>query len=217
MTRRDLLALFAAFLFGLVLVALCPKARADCGRTRGACYTPAVAVSNYQTYTPAVSAVAYQTVAVPYAVQVPAYSASYQPAASLPPELTLLLQQLSDRAISQEQRLQRLEGPTATANAETTRPGVMPPAQPEARAPSSVWTSCIKCHDGAAAQADGHVLFANGLPTHWDAPTLLEVVDRVTRPPDAKGAMPKGGPAFTGEQVEAVLNETKRMAAVAAK
>jgi mono/diheme cytochrome c family protein len=142
-------------------------------------------------------------------VAVPLYSSGYSAGDAT-------VQQLVQLLLSQQQRLDRLEqggGPTVTAPGQPNRAG-MPPAAPET---SKTWSSCVSCHDGNGAKADGHVLFANGLPTHWDAATLIEVVDRTTRPADAKGAMPKGGPALSGEEVEAMLSEVKRMAAVAAK
>ncbi len=204
MTRFPVHLLTAALL-GLCVVICCPSVDADCGRVRScAVATPYVApvVASYSPVYPSVTVATVQAYPV---VAVPLYSAGYSAGDAT-------VQQLVQLLLSQQQRLDKLEQQGPTAN--TPRPGGMAPAAPEA---NRTWTSCVGCHDGNAAKGEGHVLFAGGLPTHWDAGTMIEVVDRTTRPADAKGSMPKGGPALTGEDVEAMLSDVKRMAATAQK
>jgi hypothetical protein len=192
----------AAVLSALLLLALPLAARAGCNRVR-AC---AVVVA-----TPAYVA---PTVAVVAAYPAPTYyGASYQPDAAL---IELLREQAA--RLDGIETVLRGQAVTPPARALIPDPSPMPPAVPDAAlAPvRSVWTSCIRCHDGAAAQWEGHVLFAAGRPTAWSCAVMLEIVDRVTRPVGAKGAMPKGA-ELSAEDAEAILTEVKRLAATAGK
>lgn len=211
------LQLLAAAALGLLALVLCPHARADsCARIHRAVVVETPVVVATPVY-PAVTAVA---------VQVPVYSAGYSPpgSAALPPELTLLLQQLSAASIDHGQRLADHEGRIAAVEGVQSlhplppMPGALPDSPPLApkAAGAGVFQSCIRCHDGAAAKAQGHVLFAAGQPTAWDCSTLLEIQDRVTRAPGEKGVMPPDGD-LAPEQVQGIIDRLKQLAAQAKK
>ncbi len=199
------LVIVAGLSAAAIIVLCCPSVDADCGRVRScAVATPYIApvVASYSPVYPSVTVATVQAYPV---VAVPLYSAGYSAGDAT-------VQQLVQLLLSQQQRLDKLEqggGPIAN----TPRPGGMAPAAPEA---SRTWTSCLGCHEAPATKGGGHILFSGGLPTHWDCREMLELQDRITRPPNSDGVMPKGGPPLSGEDVETIIAELKRMAATTA-
>lgn len=228
----------AGVLLGLLALAV-PQASAQCSQ---AAYQQQHVVQTATTYhaQAVVSAVTPVEVAVynPYAVLVPSYAGFYsggnpqqQQPASMSPEALELLRQMAGRIDGVESYLRGTGGMTAplTPMPQQPPPPALPPPPPLTPKPGGAtqgaqgagrtFTSCVRCHGPTTAdEGGGHVLLdaSGALLATLDGGELVDMVDRLTRDPSEKGAMPKGA-NIPSEEVTAMIAAIKLQARQAGK